>query len=299
VEVARRFVQLPFDHLFFTGSPAVGRSVMEAAAKNLTPVTLELGGKSPALVREGYSLRRAATKIALGKLFNGGQSCVAVDYVLVPARERDAFVTALCEAVAARYPRIIDNPDYSSVITARHYDRLVELVEDARAQGARVVEVNPAGETATRELRKFVPTLVLDPTPSMRVMREEIFGPVLPVVTYERLDEALRLIASHDKPLTLYVFDDDSRRTQELLRHTTSGLVAVNDTLVQFVQEELPIGGVGGSGSGNYHGHSGFLTLSNHRGVLVQSRLSLARLLDPPYRSYLERVLRWLVHGSL
>jgi coniferyl-aldehyde dehydrogenase len=292
--VGRQFVSLPFDHLFFTGSTAVGRQVALAAAPNLTPVTLELGGKSPAILDASCDLADAAGRIASGKLLNAGQTCIAPDYVLVPSAQVQAFADAFSQATRRMYPSLERNPDYTSIVNERHLDRLQALVEDARAQGARVLAIDPGSEPASRELRKMRPTLLLDVTPQMAVMQEEIFGPVLPVLGYGTLEQALAFVNQRPRPLALYWFGKDAGNRDRVLRETISGGVTVNDTLLHIAQENLPFGGVGASGSGAYHGESGFRIFSKDKPVFVQSRWSGTALLRPPYGERAERILRVL-----
>ena len=283
-EVASALSALPFDHLFFTGSTRVGQLVMQAAAANLTPVTLELGGKSPAIVHDSYPLARAAERIIIGKLYNAGQTCVAPDYVLLPAAREAAFEAETRRIVPGLYPRLVDNRDYTRVVSRRHYERLQSLVEDAVAQGARVVTLNPADEPCTPENRVLPPTLVFAPTDAMAVVQEEIFGPVLPVITYRTLDEAIAYVNARPRPLALYYFDEDTRRVDEVLTRTISGGVTVNDCIFHLGQHNLPFGGVGPSGMGHYHGFDGFVTCSKKRGVMVQRRSAGTSLFHAPFR---------------
>jgi acyl-CoA reductase-like NAD-dependent aldehyde dehydrogenase len=293
-EVGRAFVALPFDHLLFTGSTAVGRQVMRAAAENLTPVTLELGGKSPAIVGRGIAIAEAADKILYGKCLNAGQTCIAPDYALVPEERVEAFVEAARASVTALYPRIAANPDYTAIIDARHRARLAGYVEEARRAGTRVVEINPAGEDLAASA-KMAPTLLVAPDPSSGAMREEIFGPVLPVVPYRTLDEAIAFVNARPRPLALYVFDRDRAAVDEVLRRTVSGGATVNETLLHIAQEELPFGGVGPSGMGEYHGRAGFETFSKRKAVFVASRLGALKLLRPPYGPRFEAIARLLL----
>lgn len=292
--VGAAFSALPFDHLFFTGSTAVGRKVALAAAAHLTPVTLELGGKSPALVAPGYDLDTAAARIAQGKLLNAGQTCIAPDYVLLPRGARDGFVAALRGYVARHYPALRDTPDYSSIVSERHYARMVELVAEARAQGAAVVTL-PGTEAHDAARRIFAPTLVLaEPGADLRVLREEIFGPVLPLLEYGALEEALAIIDRNPNPLALYVFDQDRARVERVLDAVPAGGVSVNDTVFHIVQSRLPFGGIGASGMGHYHGHAGFLTFSKQLPVFRQARWSSSAALRPPYGTLADRLLRVL-----
>ncbi|MFO0722647.1 MAG: coniferyl aldehyde dehydrogenase [Myxococcota bacterium] len=298
-EVARALTELPLDHLFFTGSTGVGRKVASAAANNLVPTTLELGGKSPALVEESYPIARAAERIALGKAFNAGQTCIAPDYVLVKKGSEVAFAEAFFETLRGAYPNLLENPQYSSVVSDAHHQRLLALAKDATERGAEVQSPLGALEN-TAGTRRMAPALVLGTTAEMRIMQEEIFGPLLPLRTYEHIDQALAEIAARPHPLAFYYFDEDLSRADRVLERTISGGATINDTLVHFAQEELPFGGVGQSGMGAYHGQAGFLAFSHTRGVFVASPYSPARrLLSPPYGRILERVLDVMIAGIL
>ena len=283
-KMAEAFSTLPFDHLFFTGSTRVGKLVMQAAAANLTPVTLELGGKSPAIIHKSYSLERAVQRILTGKLYNAGQTCVAPDYVLLPEGQEEAFEALAREEVARLYPKLVDNPDYTRIVNGSHYQRLQSYVDDATGRGAGVVVLNPANEQATPENRVFPPTLIFSPSEEMKVMQEETFGPVLPVLTYKSLEEAINYVNAQPKPLALYYFDENESRVNKLLKETLSGGVTINDCVYHLVQHNLPFGGVGASGMGHYHGFEGFATFSKKRGVMVQRRLASSALLKPPFR---------------
>jgi coniferyl-aldehyde dehydrogenase len=293
-DVGEAFSRLPLDHLFFTGSTAVGRKIALAAAENLTPVTLELGGKSPALVTADADLDVVATRLAVGKLLNAGQTCIAPDYVLAPAGRVDALVAALAAAVAALYPRLGANPDYTSIVNDRHYRRLTGLIDDAEAKGARVIRLNPDNEALPEQARKLSPTLLLDVRDDMAAMRDEIFGPILPIETYATLDEAIAKINARAHPLALYAFGGDSRSRERILRGTIAGGVTLDDTLWHFCNEELPFGGVGASGTGAYHGERGFLAFTHEKAVFAQPRFALTPLLYPPYGRRFEAVLKLL-----
>ena len=282
-DVAAAFSRLPFDHLLFTGSTAVGRHVMRAAAENLTPVTLELGGKSPAIVAPGFPLERAAARILAGKCLNAGQTCIAPDYVLVPDGSEAAFIAAARACVAKMYPQILSTPDYSSIVSARHYERLAGYVDDARARGAAVENLAAHGEAPDPVSRRMPPQALTGVTDGMRVMQEEIFGPLLPVVGYREIGDAIAYVNARPRPLALYVFDDDTARVDRVLAQTTAGGVTVNDTLLHIAQESLPFGGVGPSGMGQYHGYEGFLTFSKLKPVFRQSRLNGLALFNPPF----------------
>ncbi len=301
-EVAEALCRLPFDHILFTGSTAVGKTVMAAAAQNLTPVTLELGGKSPALLHSDCDLPRAVERIVRGKLLNAGQTCIAPDYALVARGKVDDFVRRFRETASRFYPRILDNPDYTAIINSRHYERLERLIEDARGQGARIETVDPAGELAgahgSPQLRRMAPAAIADVTDTMAVTREEIFGPLLPIVAYDTLEEAIAYVNARPRPLALYYFDDDRARIRHVLQHTISGGVTVNDTIYHFAQEELPFGGIGASGMGSYHGRDGFNTFSHAKGIFLQSRLTPTSLLTPPYDAWFQRILRFVIRSN-
>jgi coniferyl-aldehyde dehydrogenase len=294
-ETGAAFAALPFDHLLFTGSTRVGKLVMRSACEHLTPVTLELGGKSPALVHPDFPAQTAAARIMAGKLYNAGQTCIAPDYVLVQAGAREEFVRLAAAAAAAMYPRLVGNPDFTRIVNCEHYRRLRGLVEDATRKGAEVLEVNPARETANEQDRVFPPTLLWNVNDRMAVMQEEIFGPVLPVVAYRSLDEAIEYVNARPRPLALYYFDRNSKRVEAVLARTTSGGVTVNDTILHIAQNELPFGGVGPSGMGSYHGFDGFQTFSKKKGVFLQSRFTTLGFLRPPYGALARRVTDFLI----
>jgi coniferyl-aldehyde dehydrogenase len=292
-ETAAAFSALPFDHLVFTGSTRVGHLVMRAASEHLTPVTLELGGKSPAIVHESFPMDVAVRRIMVGKLYNAGQTCIAPDYLLVPAG-REAEVEAIATRVARElYPTLADNPDYTRIVTQAHLDRLRGAVGEAEARGARVVRVAPAHEVVPPDDRLLAPTLVFGAPDDCALMQEEIFGPVLPVVPYRTLDEAIAHVNARPRPLALYYFDHDGARVSEVLGRTVSGGVTINDVLLHVAQPNLPFGGVGASGMGHYHGFDGFAQLSKKKGVMVQGRLSpLGLLFHPPYGARTRRLIR-------
>ena len=280
-EVAGAFAALPFDHLVFTGSTAVGRKVMAAAAPNLTPLTLELGGKSPAIVCDDYPVEQAAARLATGKWFNGGQTCIAPDYVLLVGRSRrDALVQALRAQVAARYGDLSDAGDYTRIINDGQFARLDGYLDDARQRGHQVV---PLAAHHDRAQRLFAPALVLEPGDEAKVMQDEIFGPILPIRTVASLDEAIAYINAHDRPLALYPFSHDRKRVERILHSTLAGGVTVNDTVLHFGINALPFGGIGPSGMGAYHGRAGFDAMSKALPVLWQPRRAGSDLLKPPY----------------
>ncbi len=284
METSQEFAALPFDHLLFTGSTAVGRHIMRAAAENLTPVTLELGGKSPVIIGDDYPLAWAAQRIVWGKLFNAGQICIAPDYVLVPEGKEREFASYAQAAARKFYPKLAGNDDYTAVINDNHYQRLTATVDDARAKGA-VIET-AADPAASRGERKLPFTVVLDPTDDMRVSQEEIFGPVLPVRGYGSVDDAISYVNEHPRPLALYVFSNEQATQDKVLEQTTSGGVSINDTLMHYMQDDMPFGGVGPSGMGVYHTGEGFDTFSHLKPVFRQRGLGPftgAQLLYPPY----------------
>jgi coniferyl-aldehyde dehydrogenase len=289
--VGKAFSELPFDHLLFTGSTATGRLVAQAAARNLTPVTLELGGKSPAILDPSCDLDRAARSIAFGKLLNAGQTCIAPDYALVSRAQIEPFAQKLRQAIARLYPTLARNPDYTGIVSDRHRERLAALLADAEAQGARVIAVNPAGEAFDPATRKLAPTLVLGATRRMKLMQEEIFGPILPIIAYDAIEDALAYVNDGERPLALYWFGEDAGRRDHMLRHTISGGVTINDCLMHFSQEDQPFGGIGASGTGAYHGEWGFRTFSKEKPVFVQSKFNGLPLLYPPYGRTFARMI--------
>ncbi|MBP6406753.1 MAG: coniferyl aldehyde dehydrogenase [Proteobacteria bacterium] len=288
-ELAAAFAALPFDHLFFTGSTAVGRKVAQAAAANLTPTTLELGGKSPCIIDASCDLHDAAVKIAHGKLLNAGQTCIAPDYILLPRGQEAAFGNAFAQAVARLFPTISGNADYAAIISERHHERLQALLAEAQAGGARLQPAGPdAGNAAQRQMP---PVLVFDAPATGRLMQEEIFGPILPVLTYDTPDQAIAHINAHPRPLALYWFGTDTAARDRVLARTVSGGVTVNDTLMHIAHENLPFGGVGDSGWGSYHGEAGFLRLTQQKAVLNQSRWARGDLFYPPYGKRFAQVM--------
>jgi len=297
-DVGAAFAALPFDHLFFTGSPAIGRKVMRAAAENLTPVTLELGGKSPVVIGAGADLAHAARRIAWGKLLNSGQVCLAPDYVFVPQERASAFVAAFQSAVAELYPTLADNPDYTSMINEAQRRRVQSYLDDARARGVRVVEVNPAGEDFGKlATRKMMPAILLDPGDECLVMQNEIFGPLLAIKTYRSIDEVTEYVNAHPRPLALYHFGGDRAESARVLAATTSGGACVNEVLVHAMQENLPFGGCGNSGMGSYHGEHGFRTFSHAKAVYSAGPRAIDPLffMRPPYGKALGHALAFLV----
>lgn len=286
VDVGVAFSKLPFDHLLFTGATSVGKHVMRAAAENLTPVTLELGGKSPAIVSSSVPMKDAAERIAFGKSLNAGQTCVAPDYVLVPQNRVDEFVESYRQVVQSFFPKLENNPDYTAIINERQLSRLNSYLADAQARGATVVPLFPQAQG-----RRLPQALVLNVTDDMKIMQEEIFGPLLPVIPYQNLDQALSYINERDRPLALYFFGYDKREQEHVLAQTHSGGVCLNDTLLHVAQDDMPFGGVGPSGMGHYHGHEGFLTFSKAKGVFSKPRFNAARVIYPPYGKSLQKLV--------
>ncbi|KJZ56689.1 MULTISPECIES: coniferyl aldehyde dehydrogenase [Pseudomonas] len=288
-EVGMAFSKLPFDHLLFTGATSIGKHVMRAAAEHLTPVTLELGGKSPAIVSADVPLKDAAERIAFGKALNAGQTCVAPDYVLVPEDRVDAFVAAYTQAVRGFYPTLVDNPDYTAIINERQLARLNAYVKDAIDKGATLIPLYDQGQA-----RRMAHSLLLNVSDDMTVMQDEIFGPVLPIVPYRGLDQAFAYINQRPRPLALYYFGYNKAEQNRVLHETHSGGVCLNDTLLHVAQDDMPFGGIGPSGMGHYHGHEGFLTFSKAKGVLVKQRLNAAKLIYPPYGKSIQKLIQKL-----
>ncbi len=289
------FSGLAFDHLLFTGATSVAKHVMRAASENLVPVTLELGGKSPVIISPKADMAPTTDALMAGKMMNAGQICLAPDYVFVPRDRMGEFVESSKRSVAKMYPTLLDNPDYTSVINARHFERINGYVDEARERGVEVVEINPADEDFRQQsAHKIAPTLLIDPPEDSAVMQEEIFGPVMPIKSYDSLDETLDYVNSHDRPLGLYYFGTDQEETQQVLNQTTSGGVTLNDVVMHVAQEDLPFGGVGPSGMGAYHGEDGFRTFSHAKAVFKQATFNPAEKLGlrPPYGEKLMGLLK-------
>jgi coniferyl-aldehyde dehydrogenase len=283
-DVGAAFAGLAFDHLIFTGATNVARHVMRAAAENLVPVTLELGGKSPVVIGRSADMAKTAARVMTGKTMNAGQICLAPDYVMAPKESVDGFVSEAKAAIGKMYPTIKDNGDYTSIINQRHYERIQGLISDARQKGAEIVEINPANEDfSQQEHRKIPPTLILGATDDMSVMQEEIFGPVLPVRTYTSIEETVTEINARPRPLALYYFGDDSAESEALLSRTHSGGVTINDVIFHVTQDDLPFGGVGPSGMGAYHGHRGFIEFSHEKAIYRQTASEILAMMRPPY----------------
>ncbi|MCJ8333358.1 MAG: coniferyl aldehyde dehydrogenase [Epibacterium sp.] len=291
--VSSFFSGMPFDHLIFTGATAIGKHVMRAAADNLTPVTLELGGKSPVIIAEDFPIAEAADRLCFSKSFNSGQTCVAPDYVFVPRQKLNDFVAAYRKSFNAFFPKVGHNPEYSGVINEHHASRLRHLVVDAADKGARV---EPMSDEVPKDgTRRMVQTLVVNPDDTMKIAHEEIFGPILMVKAYETIDEAINYVNDRDRPLALYVFSFDKTTQNRFLAETHSGGVVFNESGIHLAVDDLPFGGVGASGMGHYHGKEGFLTLSKAKSVLYKPRYNSTRLLYPPYKPFIQRMYNWLL----
>ena len=293
VEVSSAFAEIPWDHLVFTGSTAVGRIVMSAAAKNLTPVTLELGGKSPAIIAPGASMKDAVERICFGKSLNAGQTCIAPDYVLLPAGQEQEFIDTYQATFARMYPTIRDNSDYTAVVNERQHQRLQAWVADAKEKGAKITVVNPANEDFSGT-RKMPLHLIENGTAEMKVLQEELFGPVMPVVPYRSLDDAIDYVNDRDRPLALYFFSYDKTQQKKVLERTHAGGVTINDTLMHIAQDDMPFGGVGPSGMGHYHGKEGFIALSKAKAVHRKGRFNSGQFIYPPYGGAIQGLIRKL-----
>jgi coniferyl-aldehyde dehydrogenase len=295
--VGIQFSQLPFDHLFFTGSGATGKAVMASAARNLTPVTLELGGKSPAVIAPDYPIRKAVERIMYAKIFNAGQVCVNVDYVFVP-QGRIAEFTEAAKAWVSKHCPDINSPDYTSIIDQRSYERLQAALEDARSRGATLINLAEGQETSNG-LRKLAPHLVLDASEDMLLLQREIFGPILPILPYTDQQKVCEYINRRDRPLAFYPFTNDKSLQSYYLEHVMSGGVCVNDAMIHPGQHDLPFGGVGASGMGHYHGYEGFAAFSKLRPVFYQARFSAMKLLAPPYGKLADKMMNIILKRKL
>lgn len=295
-DVGSAFAALPFDHILFTGATGVGKHILRAAAENLVPVTLELGGKSPVVIGRNANLKKAAKAIAIGKSLNMGQVCLSPDYIFVHNTSMNELIAEIENAFTEQFPTIRDNADYTSVINARHHARLQSYIDDVKAQDGEVRVVNPAQESFAMQkegVHKMPPTLVIEPKESMKIMQEEIFGPLLPIKSYQHMDDAIDYINAHPRPLALYLFSDDAREKERVLSRTISGGVTINDVIQHISCEDLPFGGIGASGMGNYHGSEGFKTFSHARSVYTQSKINMMQLMGmkPPYTDKVNKIL--------
>ena len=295
-DIAAQFAALPLDHIIFTGGTNIGRKVMQAAANNLTPVTLELGGKSPVIVGRSYDIEKAARRVMTGKALNMGQACLAPDYCLVPEESKDTFIAEATRFFSTLFPSVVDNDDYTSVINARHFQRLSQMIDDARSKGADVRQINPAGDDLSQQaegLHKLPMTLIIDPDDDALAMQEELFGPVLCIKSYARIDDCIDYINARPRPLGLYYFGNDKVEMQRVLDETISGGVSVNNVAMHVACDDLPFGGTGHSGLGNYRGHDGFRTFSHARAVYREGFVDMAKLAGtlPPYGQKIAKML--------
>ena len=298
VNASIAFSELPFDHLIYTGGTQVGRMVMQAAAKNLTPVTLEMGGKSPVIIADDADMNRAVESILMGKLINSGQTCIAPDYILIPEHMREDFIERCSTNIAERYPTLAHNDDITWIISERHFQRVNSLVDDAKEKGARVIQINPASETIPEGKRVIPPTLITDVNDGMNVMHEEIFGPLLPIIGYKSTEEAVQYINDRPRPLALYYFGKNKQRAVDTIYSTTSGGACINETMLHISHNNMPFGGIGPSGLGGYHGFDGFVEFSHKKSVYYQGLFSPAKLIKPPYGPKAKKVMTWAANRA-
>jgi coniferyl-aldehyde dehydrogenase len=295
-EVGQAFSALPFDHLIFTGATSVARHIMSAAAENLVPVTLELGGKSPVIVTRSADIAEAVQRIMIGKTLNSGQVCIAPDYLMVPEESLEQVIEVASDTVAEMYPTILDNDDYTAMVNDRHYQRILQNLADAEKRGARVVTLNPANEDFSKNpTQKLAPSLVINPDDEAMCMQDEIFGPILPIKTYKNFEETISYINDNPRPLAAYFFGKDKAEEHRFLTGTTSGGVSVNDVMFHMLQKDIPFGGIGPSGMGAYHGIEGFKTFSHAKSVYRQpNRIPFAKMAGfmPPYGEASEKSIR-------
>ena len=295
-EVGQAFSSLPFDHLLFTGATSIARHIMAAASRNLVPVTLELGGKSPVIISRSADIQKSIGRIMLGKTLNAGQICLAPDYLLVPEEKLHEVIAAAQKAVAEMYPKLLDNEEYTSVINDRHYDRLNGYLTEAEERGVKTIPLNPANEDFSQQngTRKIPPTLIPEPADDLKMMEEELFGPLLPIRTYKEFDETINYINAKPRPLAAYYFGNDSSEEKAVIERTTSGGVCINDVIMHIMQEELPFGGVGPSGMGAIHGFEGFKTFSHAKSIYRQASLNVGKLggMLPPYNKTTESTIK-------
>ncbi len=290
-EVAAEFSKIPFDHLFFTGSTQVGRLVMKEAANNLTPVTLELGGKSPAIIADDVDVHFAVERLLYGKCLNGGQTCVAPDYVLCPKTKVAALVEAIDTQFARLYPSINDNPDYTAIVSSGQYQRLTSWLEEAIAAGCELITINPGQEAIDSSKQKLPLTLIIDPPAHLKLSEQEIFGPILPIYSYQNLAEAVAFVQDRPRPLALYVMTHNKKIERHILNITNAGGVCINDAVSHVAIDDLPFGGVGPSGMGMYHGHEGFKTFSKAKSVFKKGRFNSAKMALPPYGKWIHKLI--------
>ncbi|MEH6590369.1 MAG: coniferyl aldehyde dehydrogenase [Halioglobus sp.] len=295
-EVGQAFSALPFDHLLFTGATGIARHIMAAAAQNLVPVTLELGGKSPVIISRSADVEKSLGRIMMGKTMNAGQICLAPDYLMVPEEKLHEVIAAAQNAVGQMYPKILDNDEYTSIINERHFDRLNSYLAEAEERGVKTIAINPANEDFSTQqgTRKIPPTLIAEPADDMKVMQEELFGPLLPIRTYKEFSETIDFVNANPRPLAAYYFGDDKAEEEAVLTKTTSGGACINDVIMHVMQEELPFGGVGPSGTGAYHGQAGFKNFSHAKSVYRQAKINVAKLggMLPPYSKTTESTIK-------
>jgi len=295
-EVGQAFSSLPFDHMIFTGATSIARHILAAASRNLVPTTLELGGKSPVVISRSADIEKSLGRIMVGKTMNAGQICLAPDYLMVPEEKLNEVIEAAQKAVADMYPSILDNPSYTSVVNQRHFERLSSYVAEAEERGQKVIAVNPANEDFSKQegTLKIPPTLIPEPPEDLKVLQDEIFGPLLPIRTYKNFEETIDYINSKPRPLAAYYFGEDAQEEKAYTSLTTSGGVCINDVIMHVMQEELPFGGVGPSGMGAYHGYKGFQTFSHAKSIYKQAKVDVAKLggLKPPYGKNTENTIK-------
>ncbi|MEH6569107.1 MAG: coniferyl aldehyde dehydrogenase [Halioglobus sp.] len=295
-EIGQAFSGLAFDHLLFTGATSIARHIMAAAARNLVPVTLELGGKSPVIISRSADIEKSISRIMVGKTLNAGQICLAPDYLMVPEEKLHEVIAASQKSIAEMYPKLLDNDEYTSVINDRHYDRLNSYLAEAEERGVKVIPLNPANEdfSAQQGTRKIPPTLISEPTDDMKVMQEELFGPLLAIKTYKEFDETINFVNANPRPLAAYYFGQDKSEEEAVLTRTTSGGACINDVIMHVMQEELPFGGVGPSGTGSYHGYAGFKNFSHAKSIYRQASINVAKLggMLPPYSKATESTIK-------
>lgn len=301
-DIGAAFSALPLDHILFTGATNVGRYVLEGAAKNLTPVTLELGGKSPVIVGRSANLKEAALRIFTGKALNAGQVCISPDYIFVAEEQVKTFLEHAEAHITTMFPTVLNNPDYTSIVNARHQQRINSYIEDAKNKGAEIRQINPAQESFEQQngTHKIPMTIVINPTDDMAVMQQEIFGPVLSIKTYKTIDECVSYINNHSRPLALYYFGENKQEQQHIIHHTTAGGMVINDVLAHAGMEDAPFGGIGPSGMGSYHGLEGFKTFSHAKTVVTQSKINMMKYtgMIPPYNKKTDDSLNFMLKKS-
>jgi len=295
LDLAREFSAMPWDHLLFTGGPEIGKKVMAAAAQHLTPVTLELGGKNPTIITADNMTEKSVTSIMATKMVKAGQMCITSDYVFIPEGMTNQFVDLARAAIAKLYPRIIDNEDSTSIINGHHYNRLQGYIDDARDKNADLVEINPAAEDPSPELRKMPLYLVLEPDEDLAVMQHEIFGPILPIKSYKSLEDVVGYVNDNERPLALYIFSKNQKDIDYIVNNTISGGVAINAVSLHVMQASLPFGGIGNSGMGHHHGFEGFVGFSKAKPIFKQAPVDGSSLLFPPYGTAVKRLLDFLL----